>query len=61
MATVLQRDIVNALRKLRAARASGNDDDSLVCERRLNWLLDRMVDNMPASQKSDYENAKSDY
>ena len=60
MATVLQRDITHALRKLRAARASGNIKDAAVCERRLNWLLDRITDDFP-SRKSDYENAKSDY
>ncbi len=61
MATVLQRDLVAVLRRLRDARTAGDEPESAVCERRLNELLDRMIDAMPDSQKLDYHNAKSDY
>lgn len=42
MATVLQRDIIDALRRLRAARRIGDTHEAAVCERRLNWLLDKV-------------------
>lgn len=58
MATVLQRDITDALQRLRDARAAGSAREVVVCERRLNWLLDRLLANRkPNLQKSDYGNA----
>lgn len=56
MATVLQRDIMDALQRLRDARAAGRAREIVVCERRLNWLLDRVSANM--KPKSDYENCR---
>lgn len=54
MATVLQRDIKDALQRLRIARAARDRHEMLVCERRLNWLLDKL--DLPAEkQKMDYE------
>ena len=42
MATVLQRDITEALRRLRDARDSGDNEQVQVCEGRLNRLLDQV-------------------
>lgn len=61
MATVLQRDIIDALRKLRDARTADNSADEAACERRLNVLLDRLIASQIQKQKSDYEKSESDY
>ena len=42
MATVLQRDITDALRRLRDARNEGDPEQEEVCEGRLNRLLDQV-------------------
>lgn len=38
----LERDITEALLRLRLARAERDRKKSEVCENRLNWLLDRL-------------------
>ena len=61
MATVLQRDIIDALRRLRSARISGDTHEAAVCEKRLNWLLEKVDirrNLINKTQKSDYENAE---
>lgn len=55
MATVLQRDITDALRRLRHARTQDDAREIAVCERRLNWLLDRVATNTIRKPISDYE------
>lgn len=38
----LSRDLRDALARLRLARAAGDEKDSAVFERRLNWLIGRV-------------------
>lgn len=56
MATVLQRDIIDALRRLREARTAGTAQDITLCEARLNRLLEHVTDNkigLSKREKSD--------
>lgn len=53
MATVLQRDITDTLRRLRVAREKGDTRAESHYESRLNWLLDRLEVNRNFAE-SDY-------
>lgn len=44
----LERDITEALLRLKLARAQRVQADIVECERRLNWLLDRLNEFMEA-------------
>lgn len=43
MATLIERDLTDALRRLRIARSKGDHKDAQVFERRLDWLLDCLI------------------
>lgn len=38
----LARDLTATLARLRTARTVGDEHEATVCERRLNWLLDKL-------------------
>jgi hypothetical protein len=42
VATVLQRDITDALQRLRAARTARNEAQIDLCEQKMNRLLDKV-------------------
>lgn len=39
----LERDITEALSRLKLARARDADEEVAICEKRLDWLLDRLA------------------
>lgn len=46
----LERDITEALLRLRLARAERDRKGSEVCEKRLNWLLDRLCTHIAGEE-----------